>query len=193
MYRVLGKDQVDSIEIEVTHRDQMESTQTAIDQFIRKRHKVGDDQEDAFRIRNLSEIQDTLTQTSNTMSFLLASIAVISLIVGGIGVMNIMLVSVVERTREIGLRKALGATQSTILEQFLIESICISTIGGVLGILLGVTLTSMLGASAGWTIVHTPDALLGALAFSVVSGICFGYWPARKAAALHPIDALRYE
>ena len=193
MYRVLGKDHVDSIEIEVTHREQMESTQTAIDQFIRKRHKVSEDQEDAFRIRNLSEIQDTLTQTSNTMSFLLASIAVISLIVGGIGVMNIMLVSVVERTREIGLRKALGATQSTILEQFLIESICISTIGGVLGIFLGVALTAILGASAGWTIVHTPAAILGALVFSVVSGICFGYWPARKAAALNPIDSLRYE
>lgn len=193
MYRVLGKENVDSIEVEVVNREQMESVQEEIDDLIRKRYRIPDDQEDAFRIRNLSEIQDTLAQTSATMGFLLASIAVISLIVGGIGVMNIMLVSVVERTREIGLRKALGASKATILEQFLVESICISTIGGSIGIALGVGCTELLASSAGWSVIHTPTAIIGSLAFSVISGIGFGYWPARKAAALNPIDALRYE
>jgi ABC-type antimicrobial peptide transport system permease subunit len=127
------------------------------------------------------------------MSILLASIASISLLVGGIGIMNIMLVSVTERTREIGLRKALGATRTSIQTQFLVESAVVSALGGALGIGLGIGTSVILSKVAGWTVKIAPDAVIGSALFSAIIGIVFGFWPARKASALHPIQALRHE
>jgi ABC-type antimicrobial peptide transport system permease subunit len=127
------------------------------------------------------------------MSILLASIAAISLLVGGIGIMNIMLVSVTERTKEIGLRKALGATRASIQTQFLVEAGVVSALGGGLGIGLGVGLSVLLPSLAGWTVKVAPDAVFGSALFSAVIGLVFGFWPARKASALHPIQALRHE
>ena len=193
MNRLLGKNYVDSIEVEVLDRNQMESVQDRLQELLRRRHRITNPDDDSFRIRNLSEVQDMLNQTNRTMSMLLASIAVISLIVGGIGIMNIMLVSVIERTREIGLRKALGATQKVILQQFLVESVMVSGFGGLLGIGLGVGVSFMLSSFAGWTVDHSGWGIPIALGFSVGTGIVFGMWPAKQAASLDPIVALRYE
>ncbi|NDC82770.1 ATP-binding cassette domain-containing protein [bacterium] len=193
MNRVLGKTFVDSIEIEMQSREDLDTKQVEINEWIRKRHRISDKDDDAIRIRNMADIQEAMAQTSQTMSILLAAIAVISLVVGGIGVMNIMLVTVTERTREIGLRKALGATPGAILTQFLIESICISVSGGILGIGIGVTITQIFSQTAGWLVVLTPSALLGAFGFSMASGICFGFWPAKTASGLNPIESLRHE
>ncbi|MFH1723992.1 MAG: ABC transporter permease [Elusimicrobiota bacterium] len=194
MRRVLGKKYVDSIDIEAASAEQLEPVQTAVQQLVIRRHRVPPArQEDAFRIRNMAEIQEMITSTSKTMSALLASIAAISLLVGGIGIMNIMLVSVTERTREIGLRKAVGASRNDILSQFLIEAVVISIAGGLAGILLGWSITMAMAKIAGWAAAISPASVALAVAFSAGVGIVFGLWPARKAAALHPIDALRYE
>jgi macrolide transport system ATP-binding/permease protein len=141
----------------------------------------------------MAEIQSALAETSRTMSYLLATIAAISLVVGGVGIMNIMLVSVTERTREIGLRKAVGATPRDILVQFLTETVVVSVTGGVIGILLGVLATMAMSTFAGWTVSVSSDAILLAVAFSAGVGLVFGIYPARKAARLNPIEALRYE
>ncbi|HKY62180.1 MAG TPA: ABC transporter permease [bacterium] len=194
MHRLLGKDYVDSIDIEVRSPDAMEGAEKAIQNLVVKRRRLPPSlQEEAFQIRNLAELQSALSETSRTMSVLLASIAAISLLVGGIGIMNIMLVSVTERTREIGLRKAVGAKRSDILAQFLIEAGVVSLIGGLLGITLGWTATWAMSRFAGWTAEVSPDAVLLAIGFSAAVGILFGLWPARKASRLHPIEALRYE
>ncbi len=194
MHRVLGKNFVDSIDIEIDDSSHIDESQDAIQTLINERHKVQASQEEsAFQIRNMSDIQQTVSQTSQTMSFLLSSIALISLLVGGIGIMNIMLVSVTERTREIGLRKAIGAKYMDIMLQFLIEAMVVSIGGGVLGILLGWVIAFGMSTLAHWTVVFSPLAAGVAFLFSAGVGIGFGLWPARKAASLHPIDALRYE
>jgi len=149
--------------------------------------------EDAFQVRNLSDIQATLSATTNIMTLLLTCIAGISLFVGGIGIMNIMLVSVTERTREIGLRKAIGARRFDILSQFLIESVGVSLMGGIFGILLGWVVTLLVSQFAGWPTIITPWSIGLATVFSALVGVVFGLWPALKASRLSPILALRYE
>ncbi|MSR89288.1 MAG: ATP-binding cassette domain-containing protein [Candidatus Margulisbacteria bacterium] len=193
MKRVLGKEYLNSVDIEVSDATHLLSVQDAALSLMRVRHHLPPSKEDAYEIRNLADIQDTLSSTSKTMSVLLAIIAGISLLVGGIGIMNIMLVSVTERTREIGLRKAIGARPVDILWQFLIESVVISVMGGLIGIGLGCGITMALGQVAGWAVVLSQTSIVIAFTFSAAIGIGFGLWPAKKAAALNPIDALRYE
>jgi macrolide transport system ATP-binding/permease protein len=194
MHRVLGKDHVDYVDIQVRSGAEMDATQKAVEELMIARHRVpAASQRDAYHIRNMAEIQAALTETSRTMSYLLAAIATISLIVGGVGIMNIMLVSVTERTREIGLRKAVGATSRDILAQFLTETVVVSLIGGLAGIALGVLVTVGMSTFAGWSASVSSQAVLLAVAFSVGIGLIFGIYPARKAAQLNPIAALRYE
>jgi macrolide transport system ATP-binding/permease protein len=194
MHRLLGKVYVDSIELEVDSPEHMEEAQSSILKSMGKRHRVPPSQEDeAFQIFNMADLQEALSQTSKTMSMLLAAIAAISLIVGGIGIMNIMLVSVTERTREIGLRKAIGAKRNDILLQFLIESVVVSAIGGLSGIFLGWLVTVLLSALSGWATSVSVESVLLSFVTSALIGIVFGVYPARKASRLNPIDALRYE
>lgn len=194
MHRLLGKNYVDSMEIEVNDPQKIDDTQDNVLQLMQTRHRIPPSLKDeAFQIRNMADVQAALAQSSNTMSALLASIAAISLLVGGIGIMNIMLVSVTERTKEIGLRKAIGAKRQDILMQFLAESVVVSAVGGVVGIFLGWLITIILSALAGWTTVVSLGSVLLAFFFSAFIGVVFGIYPARKASALHPIDALRYE
>ncbi|MFA5499895.1 MAG: ABC transporter permease [Candidatus Omnitrophota bacterium] len=193
MYRLLGKQYVDSIDVEVSDPSFMDSVQDAIKELIVKRHRLTGDDEDSFEIRNMADIQQTLTQTTKTMTMLLGSIAAISLLVGGIGIMNIMLVSVTERTREIGLRKAIGARESDIMVQFLIEAITMTFLGGVTGVLFGSAIALLLAVVAGWTVKVSAFSIILATTFSIVVGVIFGLWPARQASKLDPIEALRYE
>ena len=193
MYRILGKKYVNSIDVEVRAPDLIEDAQEAIRGVIIKRHHLNKESEDSFQIRNMAEIQETLESTTKTMTWLLGSIAAISLLVGGIGIMNIMLVSVTERTREIGLRKAIGARAKDIMTQFLIESVVMTFSGGIIGIMAGIGIAVLLSIFAGWTTKVSLFSVLFATIFSIVVGIGFGLWPARQAAKLNPIEALRYE
>jgi putative ABC transport system permease protein len=161
--------------------------------LLRQRHRLRAGQPDDFRVRNISSFLKARAESSQVMSILLASVAAISLLVGGIGIMNIMLVSVTERTREIGLRMAVGARGRDILLQFVVEATALASIGGLLGIGLGVGGSEVLAAAAGWEMVIEPQAIILAVAFSAAIGIFFGYYPARKASKLDPIEALRYE
>lgn len=193
MYRVLGKDYFDGIFAEIDDTESIEKAQEEIEQLIIKRHRIYKTPEDYFHMHNMSEIQEMLTSTTKTMSLLLGCIAAISLLVGGIGIMNIMLVSVTERTREIGLRKAIGASRKDIMSQFLIEAVVMTFSGGLMGILLGAGIALILTIFAGWATRVSLFSVILATTFSVAVGIGFGLWPARKAAELNPIDALRYE
>jgi len=194
MYRLLGKNYVDYIDIEAESSDFLQSITDQSKELMLTRHRVPPSQQQAaFEVRNLADIQATMAESSRTMSFLLAAIAGISLLVGGIGIMNIMLVSVTERTREIGLRKAVGARRRDILSQFLAEALVVSLIGGLTGIAVGWILTVMMSLFAGWTASVTLDAVLLAFLFSAGIGVVFGIYPARQAAGLNPIEALRYE
>lgn len=190
MRRLFGKDYVDRVEIQIDESHQMDRAQTDILTLVEQRHRAPSG---TFDIRNLAEIQDAVSETGRVMSLLLSSIASIALVVGGIGIMNIMLVSVTERTREIGLRKALGARGNDIMMQFLIEALIISFFGGCMGIALGASVGYTAERFAGMTVVFTQDSIYMAFGFSAIIGILFGIWPARKAAVLNPIDALRYE
>jgi ABC-type antimicrobial peptide transport system permease subunit len=161
--------------------------------LMRRAHRLPEYKDDDFDIRNMADLQAALSGTTQTFTLLLGIVAAISLLVGGIGIMNIMLVSVSERTREIGLRKAVGAPRRAILSQFLIESAALSTLGGVMGIALGTTVSLLLSTFAGWAAPVSLSSILLAFIFSVTVGIVFGFWPARKASLLSPIEALRYE
>jgi putative ABC transport system permease protein len=196
--RVLGGRQlagnlVDSIWVKAKSAETVSQTEELVASLLRERHRISPNQDDDFEIRNMAEFMNARADTSKAMSFLLMAVASISLIVGGIGIMNIMLVSVTERTREIGLRMAVGATGKDIMSQFLIESVVLSLIGGVLGVILGLTGSLAMSAYSQWETIIDPQAVLLAFGFSAAVGIFFGFYPARKASALDPIDALRHE
>ncbi len=167
--------------------------QQQITDLLRQRHKLGPNQDNDFFVRNMTDVADAADETNRIMTILLSSIAGVSLLVGGIGIMNIMLVSVTERTREIGIRMAIGARSSVVRTQFLIESIVLSLIGGIIGIFLGIGISFAIPAFVGWPTLISITAIIGSVVFSAMVGIFFGYYPARKAAALDPIEALRYE
>ncbi len=161
--------------------------------LLRQRHKIQPSQDDDFNVRNMEEVFAAQESSAQVMSILLASIASVSLIVGGIGIMNIMLVSVTERTKEIGLRQAVGAKTKDILAQFLVEAVTLSVLGGVIGIVLGVTASILISYFAEWSTLVSPGSIFLAFLFSALVGVFFGYYPARKAAFMDPIEALRYE
>jgi len=171
----------------------VEEAQKQIEALLRQRHRLAPGQDSDFMIRSQQEIAQTADETSRTLSVLLASAASISLLVGGIGIMNIMLVSVTERTREIGLRRAVGARRRDILVQFLIEAVTVSLAGGLLGIVLGILASWSIASFVGWPAPVQARAVLPAFLFSGAVGVFFGFYPARRASRLNPIDALRYE
>jgi len=191
--KVLGRDRVQIAYVSAISQDATYTAQSQISDLLRQRHKLTASEPDDFTVRNMTDIAEAANQTSQTMTILLACIAGVSLLVGGIGIMNIMLVSVTERTREIGIRMAIGARSSAVRSQFLIESIVLSLMGGTVGIILGVALSLAIPAMLGWPTLVSMVAILGSVVFSAAVGIFFGYYPARKAAALDPIEALRYE
>ncbi len=169
------------------------TAQDEITALLRERHHIGAKQDDDFTVRNLTQMMESAKQSSDTMAFLLGSIASVSLLVGGIGIMNIMLVSVTERTKEIGIRTAIGANKWDIRLQFLIEALMLSLIGGIAGILIGVLGANTLASIAGWPISISPVSIILSFCFSGLVGVFFGFYPAYKASLLNPIDALRYE
>jgi putative ABC transport system permease protein len=181
------------IVVSAVSKDATYAAQQEITSLLRDRHRIRPGQDDDFMVRNLADVADLADQSSRVMTMLLASIAGVSLIVGGIGIMNIMLVSVTERTREIGIRMAIGATEGDVQRQFLIEAIVLSLIGGAIGILFGVGSSLLITKVLGWSVLVSPLAIVAAAVFSGAVGIFFGFYPARKAARLDPIEALRFE
>jgi putative ABC transport system permease protein len=196
--RVSGKSQVQNdrigrIYVKVDEGADMAVVQEDIENFLRQRRKTRAGAEDSFSVRNLAETMKARSEVLTTLSYLLAATSVISLIVGGIGIMNIMLVSVTERTREIGLRMAVGGRRRDIMLQFLVEAVSLCLLGGLIGIAIGVSASAVIAFVANWPVLVSPTVLAGALAAAAATGICFGLFPARRAAHLNPIDALRSE
>ncbi|MDD6218311.1 MAG: ABC transporter permease [Selenomonadaceae bacterium] len=191
--RMLGVNYVHSINVQVSSPDIMDEVQEDIETLLRQRHHIAKGQEDDFNVRNLTSLMETMDSTTAMITMLLGAVAGISLLVGGIGIMNIMMVSVTERTREIGIRKALGATFRNIMMQFLIESVVIGIIGGVIGIFMGCTLSIAVAEFFNFNTVITLLPIAVSFSFAVGTGLFFGIYPARKAAKLDPIEALRYE
>jgi putative ABC transport system permease protein len=192
-YRIMGTDRLRSITVDAADVNQMTLTMIEIERVLRREHKIRPGAENDFQIRNQADILATFQQTTETFTYLLAGIAAVSLLVGGIGIMNIMLVSVTERTREIGVRKALGATRFNILFQFLVEALVLCAVGGILGIVFGSLGALTLSKLAHWNTAISLYAIVLAFVFSAIVGLFFGIWPARRAASLDPIVALRYE
>lgn len=193
MQRLMGLTSVRNITIQCENENTINQVQSDVITLLRTRHKIKNGEDDDFTVRNLAEIIKTAQETTGSITLLLAIVAAISLLVGGIGIMNIMLVSVTERTREIGIRKALGATYKDILLQFLVESMVIGVTGGTTGMILGVIVSSIVAHVIGWKVVISGLAIVISVLFSVGIGLFFGLYPAKKAALLDPIDALRYE
>lgn len=194
--KVFGTDfpgTVKMINVKATDSEILDSTQEDITDLLKKRHHIGKTQDNDFEIRNLAEMQETIKSSAKTMSILLGAIASVSLLVGGIGIMNIMLVSVTERTKEIGIRMAIGAKASDIRIQFLIESFLLSIIGGIVGVIIGVVGAKSIELFSSMSIAISGFSIALALGFSGAIGVLFGYYPAYKASLLNPIDALRYE
>ncbi len=184
---------ISTIHVKVREGQDMKAVEESVRQLLRQRLKVPDGGDDTFSVRNLSEILQAQEEASRVMTLLLAAVAGISLLIGGIGIMNIMLVSVTERTREIGLRMAVGARPRDILAQFLVEAVTLSLLGGAAGVLLGALATWGVGVFTGWQVQMTLGAIALAVGFSALVGVFFGFYPARRAARLLPIQALRYE
>jgi putative ABC transport system permease protein len=191
--RLYGVTHVRQINVQVASQEEMAETQGAITELLRTRHKLAPNQDNDFQIRNQADVLQALTSVSQTMTTLLGGVAAVSLIVGGIGIMNIMLVSVTERTREIGIRKAVGARRRDVLLQFLVEAVALSVTGGLMGIGVGIVGSRVISQSAGWPILLRAEAVVMAFSFAVAVGVFFGLYPARRAASLDPIVALRHE
>lgn len=191
--RLIGITHVRSINVQVSDADKMDEVQSNIEKLLRQRHRIRAGAEDDFNVRNLTSLMETMTSTTTMITLLLGAIAGISLIVGGVGIMNITLASVTERTREIGIRKAIGATYNSIMLQFLIESTMISIIGGIIGIVIGIIAAQAISKFGNFTTVISGLSIAASFGFALFVGIFFGMLPARKAARLDPIDALRYE
>jgi putative ABC transport system permease protein len=192
-YRVQGTDRLETISAQVSENVSLEKAIVEIERILRREHKILPGKDNDFTITDSRIFLNTAQEATKIFTFLLASIASVSLIVGGIGIMNIMLVSVTERTKEIGIRIALGATRTNILFQFLVESMALCILGGIVGIGLGYGASAMLNEIAGWKTFVSPSSIIIAFAFSGIVGLVFGLLPARRAAMLDPIDALRYE
>ena len=196
--RILGKSRsrtgaVRAIYVSVGNSRAMDDVEQEIAEILRQRHRIGPDQQDTFSIRNMTEMVETRAEAKQTFNMLLAAVASVSLVVGGIGIMNIMLVSVTERTREIGLRMAVGAKERDIMLQFLVEAVTLCLAGGLIGIVVALTVTVGIAEVAGWPVLVQWPIILIAMAFSGAIGVFFGFYPARKAAAKDPIEALRTE
>jgi putative ABC transport system permease protein len=191
--KVLGSPRVQIAYVSAVSQDATYTAQEQTTDLLRQRHKLTASEANDFTVRNMTDVAEAANETSKTMTILLACIAGVSLLVGGIGIMNIMLVSVTERTREIGIRMAIGARSSAVRSQFLIESIVLSLTGGTIGIILGIVFSLVIPKMLGWPTLVSTMAIIGSVVFSVAVGVFFGYYPARKAAALDPIEALRYE
>ena len=193
MERVEGIDYLRMVYVVAKDDEAIDRLQADIENLLRVRHNIKDTNLDDFNIQNMKSIMETVAQTTGTFTLFLGAVAAISLVVGGIGIMNIMLVSVTERTREIGVRKALGATYSVIVTQFLIEAVVISLMGGFIGIAFGIGASKVIGMVSGMSTVVSVPTIIMSFAFSMAIGLIFGIYPARKAAKLNPIDALHYE
>ena len=191
--KITGQDWLRWIMVSAISREASYTAQQQITSLLRDRHRIRSGQDDDFMVRNLADVADLADQQARLFTVLLASIASISLIVGGIGIMNIMLVSVTERTREIGIRMAIGATEGDVQQQFLIEAVVLSLVGGAVGIMSGVGASYLITQTLGWPVLVSPTAIVAAVVFSMAVGIFFGFYPARKAARMDPIEALRYE
>jgi putative ABC transport system permease protein len=191
--KITGQDWLRWIMVSAVSREASYTAQQQITSLLRDRHRIRPGQDDDFMVRNLADVADLADQQAQLFTVLLASIASISLIVGGIGIMNIMLVSVTERTREIGIRMAIGATEGDVQQQFLIEAVVLSLVGGAVGIMSGVGASYLITQTLGWPVLVSPMAIVVAVVFSMALGIFFGFYPARKAARMDPIEALRYE
>jgi putative ABC transport system permease protein len=192
-FRVFGSDRLRSISVLAVSEEKIPDAMADIQKALRREHRLRPNQPDDFQMRSQADFLNTLGETTQVFTYLLSGIAAVSLLVGGIGIMNIMLVSVTERTREIGIRKALGATRSAILLQFMIEAIVLCCLGGLIGILVGSGGATALSKAFAWNVKISPAAIFLAFAFSAAVGLIFGVWPARRAATLDPIVALRYE
>jgi putative ABC transport system permease protein len=193
-YRVMGgRDRLGSIYAATETPAELDMAFAEIDRIMRREHRLEAGEDADFNIRNSADLLATFNETNQTFALLLAGIAGVSLLVGGIGIMNIMLVSVTERTREIGVRKALGATKRAIMTQFLVEALFLCILGGLIGVGVGYGSATMMTRVAEWDTAVAPEAVVAAIAFSAGVGLFFGIWPARRAARLDPIDALRYE
>lgn len=193
MERVEGIDYLRRVYVVAKDDESIDRLQADIENLLRVRHNIKDTNLDDFNIQNMKSIMETVAQTTGTFTLFLGAVAAISLVVGGIGIMNIMLVSVTERTREIGVRKALGATYSVIVTQFLIEAVVISLMGGFIGIAFGIGASKVIGMVSGMSTIVSVPTIIMSFAFSMAIGLIFGIYPARKAAKLNPIDALHYE
>ena len=192
-FRIMGRDEIESFNVAVADRTAMPVATMRIETVLRRQHRLGLGDENDFWVQDRAELLGTQQETTRTFTILLASIAAVSLLVGGIGIMNIMLVSVTERTKEIGVRKALGATRKAVLLQFLLEATVLCLVGGLLGIGFGFAASGLMSELANWNTAVAPEAVVLAVLFSLAVGIFFGIWPARRAAKLDPIVALRYE